>query len=221
MSDHLGVEASGPLPSSLLPSTFKTRAVVISGGVDLTIGVVLLCVGIPLLVMHHVSADMPPGVVLVLIGLLLGFTGLSRITARLEVHETKLIWTWSFSRNELTFDHVTEAALVEPGTPNPGGEWGGFLSGGLLAVGAWWLFGLALSVIQAEPTLGFRTLIVIRQYGAPVRIPPIGTFDLQPGTSQAFAAEQAVQYAIEHFRAQGAGHSGHQALHDPGRFRGI
>ena len=71
-----------------------------------------------------------------------------------------------------------------------------------MAVVAWWTLDQIGSIFNAGPTLGARTLVVLRHHGGPVRIPPIGTFSLEPQSSQAFAAQQAVQSAIDGYRAR-------------------
>ncbi len=102
----------------------------------------------------------------------------------------------------MPFDNLTEASLVESGSPASGGESATFVSGGLVAVAAWWLLDQIGSLFSAGPTLGARALVVLQHYGGPVRIPPIGTFSLEPGSSKAFAAQQAVQSAIDAYRTR-------------------
>lgn len=45
-------------------------------------------------------------------------------------------------------------------------------------------------------------MVVVRRYGAPVRISPIGTYASNPECSGAGAAEKAVQAAIWAFHAR-------------------
>ncbi len=184
---------------------FRTRAVVVSGALDLVVGIGLMAWGAALTAGGH-GARPAFGAALVLLGAVVGATGAGRMAARLEVHDSKLVWTWPFSRHELSFDNVVQAALVEPGSPASGGEWGTLLSGGVVAVAGWWLAGLALSMFRAGPTLGSSTLEILRRRGGPVRISPIGTFCFEPTRSTAFAAQQAVDYALGLYRARVARH---------------
>jgi hypothetical protein len=189
-------------PTTSIPDIYRTRAVVTSGYVDLVGGAALMIGGLVLLDVRGSSEDLSVGLALVLLGLMVAYTGAGRVLARLEIYESRLVWMWGFSRHELALAELSEAALVEPGSVHPGGAGGGFLGGGLFAVAFWWMLGLAGSVFRAGPTLGSQTLIVLKTYGAPVRIAPIGTFSSSPGGSDAFAAQQAVQVAIERSRAQ-------------------
>jgi hypothetical protein len=141
------------------------------------------------------------GVAIAFLGLLLVFTGAGRVTAKMEVHPDKVVWWWSFAKHEHPIGNLTEATLVEPGAPRSGGEWSGFIGGGFAAVFAWWLLSLAYSGFKAEPTLGSRTLMIVPHFGAPLRIWPIGTFATGLGSPQAFAAQQAIQQAIDVFHS--------------------
>ena len=73
---------------------------------------------------------------------------------------------------------------------------------GLGVIGVFALIGTAVSVFREGPTLGTHTLIVIRRFGAPVRIRAIGMFAFQPERSSAAIAEHAVQAAIASFHAR-------------------
>ena len=193
---------AGPPPSWDQSLVFRTRAVFISGLLDLGVGLGIVGTGASLLLGGHDSDRTALSIAVGLLGVVVAAVGVSRMTARLEVHHDKLVWTWTFSRFELPFDNLTEASLIEPGSPASGGEFATVVSGGLVAVVAWWVLDQIGSVFNTGPTLGARSLIVLRHHGGPVRIPPIGTFSLQPGSSKAFAAQQAVQGAIDAYRVQ-------------------
>jgi hypothetical protein len=184
------------------PRVFRTRAVLISGLLDLVVGLGIVGAGASLFAGIHDANRTAPAFAVGLIGFVVAALGVSRMTARLEVRHDKLVWTWAFSRHEMPLDSLTEASLVEPGSLASGGESATFVSGGLVAVAAWWLLDQIGSVFNAAPTLGARTLIVLRHHGGPIRIPSIGSFSREPGSSQAFAAQQAVQSAIDANRAR-------------------
>ena len=193
-ADHLSVVRGRNM---LSPQVFRTRAVVTSGWIDLVVGLALVAAAAVIFAGERISQTLAVGFALVVLGLMIGGTGVGRILARLEVHPTRLVWTWGFSRHEVDLAEITEAALVEPGVAHPGGAFGGLLGGGLIAVAIWWVVGVVGSMFRAGPTLGTLTLIVLRQYGLSIRIDPIGTFSQTPGSSGAFTAQQAVQMAIE------------------------
>lgn len=194
--------ATEPPASWDQPLVFRTRAVLISGLLDLLLGLGTVAAGATLFPGLHNAKGTALSCAVGLIGVVVVSLGVSRMTARLEVHHDRLVWTWAFSRHELPFDNLTEASLIEPGSPASGGESATFVSGGLVAVVAWWALDQIGSLFHAGPTLGTRALVVLRHHGGPVRIPPIGTFSLESGSSQAFAAQQAVQRAIDASRAR-------------------
>jgi hypothetical protein len=138
-----------------------------------------------------------------IVGVLVGGTGLSRVTAKLEVYPSKLVWTWMFSRHELALADAVEAALVEPGSPNPGGEWAAFLPGGPAAVAAWWVYGVARDAWKASPNLGAHALVLILRHGPPKRIEPIGSYAATAEDSDAGAARRAIQRCIDDMHRAG------------------
>jgi hypothetical protein len=180
---------------------FRTRAVALSGWADAVLGAILVGVALSVSLTKDRPASFAIGISIAVVASIIGGAGVARITAHLEVHTTKLVWTWAFSRHEVTLAELVDAALVEPGSPQGGGAIGGFIAGGLLAVACWWLLELAGSMYEAGPTLGSHTLVVVRKYGAPIRISPIGTFARHPEVSGAAAAESSVRAAITSFHA--------------------
>ncbi len=192
-SDVGAGQAEFAVPES---QVFRTRAVVISGFVDLVVGLLIACVGIVIFAGTDSSNRRGIAGAIGFLGLLLVLSGTGRIAAKLEVHPDKVVWWWSFSKHHHSLADLTEACLVEPGNPSSGGVWTAFIGGGLLAVGAWWLLAVAYSMYKAEPTLGTRTLVIVPRVGAAVRIRPIGTFATGLGSPQAFAAQQATEEAI-------------------------
>jgi hypothetical protein len=170
------------------------------------LGLVLIAGGSVTAALSTGGAALPVGLALIVIGVTIAATGFGRALSHLEVHSTKLVWTWWFSRHEIALEDVESAALVEPGSPNSGGEWGAFVAGsvgglfpvgGLVVVAAWWLYGLALSTMRAEPTLGSHALFIVRHYGPPERVEPIGTFAFSPAKTTAARAQRAIQAAID------------------------
>ena len=64
-------------------------------------------------------------------------------------------------------------------------------------VGAvWWAVRALVVVLRMSPSLGSRTLVVVRRYGEAVRVTPIGTFAADPRGTRAFAAQHAVLTAL-------------------------
>ena len=188
------------------PGVYRSRAVTVSGWVDATVGLALVLAGSAMSVSGRAdSGKLVLGLAVLAIGLLLGGAGLGRILARLEVHETKIVWTWAFAKHEHSLEDLTEAALVEPGSPSSGAGASGaafLIPLGLGIIGLFALIGKGVSVFKAGPTLGTHTLIVIRRFGAPVAIRAIGTFAFRPEQSSAAVAAQAVQAAIASFHAR-------------------
>ncbi len=185
------------LRKALRPQVFRTRAVVYSGLADLALGLVVLAGGIALAAFDAARTAVPIGLGAIVLGVTIALTGLGRALSRLEIHPTTVVWTWWFSRHEVALADLEMAALVEPGSPTSGGEWAAFLPGGLLAVVAWWLYGLVVSVVRAEPTLGSHALFLVRRYGPPERVEPIGSFAFSTKGTTAAAAQQAIQLAID------------------------
>lgn len=134
-----------------------------SGWIDLVVGLALVAAAAVIFAGERISQTLAVGFALVVLGLMIGGTGVGRILARLEVQPTRLVWTWGFSRHEVDLAEITEAALVEPGVAHPGGAFGGLLGGGLIAVAIWWVVGVVGSMFRAGPTLGTLTLIVLRK----------------------------------------------------------
>jgi hypothetical protein len=194
---EIGHESSTPP----VVQVFRTRAVVLSGWADAALGVILIVAAVTVALHLHNVTGIALGTSIALVGAIIGGVGVSRITAHLEVHSTKLVWTWAFSRHEVNLAELVDADLVEPGSPQGGGAIGGLLGGGVAAVAFWWLLELAGSMFEAGPTLGSRTLVVVRKYGPPIRISPIGTFARHPEVSVAAAAARAVRGAIKSFHA--------------------
>jgi hypothetical protein len=176
--------------------TFRSRSVRIAGAVDLGIGIALVLAGTGYALVGGRSAAVPVGIALGVLGVILGVTGLGRITARMEITRSHVVWTWSFSRSQLPFDDLDDAALVEKGAPASGGAWAGFLGGGITWVVAWWLFDVARAFVSSEPTLGPLELVAIRHYGGPVSIKPIGAWSTHDSHSQARQALGHLQAAI-------------------------
>ncbi len=179
---------------------YRTRPVIVSGTVDLAAGLAAVGFGSALASSPSSSSHLAYGLAAVVLGFLLFVAGLGRVTSRLEVHGTELVWVWSFSRRRLPFAELSESALVEPGSPDPGGESGGFVGGGVLAVVGWRLFAIGRSLLTSRPTLGPYGLVVLPHHGAPVRIRPIGSFATRPEFSEAGTARRAVQDALEAYQ---------------------
>jgi hypothetical protein len=182
--------------------TFRTRTVYLSGLIDALFGMILVASGIGVDLAVVGPKGLPIGLTIGALGALAVATGVGRMMAKLEVHETSLVWTWWFSKHELSLAELIDAALVEKGAPVPGGGSGGFIGGGIDAVIAYWLVSLAASVFRTSPTMGTRCLIVIKRHGPRVPILAIGTWRLHDGHSQAADALDAVQHAIATFQTR-------------------
>jgi hypothetical protein len=174
---------------------------------DLGLGLLVVAGGSALAVLGSGRAVLPMGIAIILIGLTIATAGLGRAVSRLEVYSNEVVWTWWFSRHQVALADLESAALVEPGEPDAGDEWSAFIPGsvwgvfplgGLLAVAAWWLYGLVLSMMRAEPTLGSHALFLVRRYGPPERVEPIGSFAFSTTRTTASAAQRAIQLAIDH-----------------------
>ena len=191
--------AGAPLPVPRERRTYRTRVVIVSGTVDAAFGLALLLIGAIEGALTTSSNDRALWACVGAFGLVVGGSGVSRLLARLEIHDTKLIWTWAFITHEHPLSDLTEADLVERGSPKPGASWAGFLGGGLLGVATIFLIDLWSGMFEAGPTLGSRSLIVQRKFGSPLEIRAIGTFAAENHISEASTAQIAVQNAIETF----------------------
>ena len=205
MPDH--VDSRTNATHEARPLVFRTRAVVWSGIADLGLGLLVVAGGSALAVLGSGRAGLPMGIAIILIGLTIATAGVGRAASRLEVYSNKVAWTWWFSRHQVALEDLESAALVEPGAPDAGDEWSAFIPGsvwgifplgGLLAVAAWWIYGLVLSMMRAEPTLGSHALFLVRRYGPPERVEPIGSFAFSTTGTTASAAQRAIQLAIDH-----------------------
>ena len=131
-----------------------------------------------------------------MVGLIALLSGLSRMTARMEISKAQLTWTWSFSKQTLALEDIDDASLVVKGAPASGAAWSGFLGGGFFGVLAWWLFDVFWAFFKSEPSLGSVELIVIKHYGGPVPIKPIGAWSTKPSHSEAAEALDSLKTAI-------------------------
>jgi hypothetical protein len=139
---------------------------------------------------------LPLGLAISVVGLTVLLTGLGRMTARLEVTETSVDWTWALSKHEVPLIELEDAALVEKGSPASGASWAGFLGGGFLSVLVWWLVELVASFVTGEPSLGAFDLVVVKQHGAPIEVKTISSWSTSHSHSQANEALQVVKAAI-------------------------
>lgn len=193
---------------------FRARAVLIAGFVDFTLGLALLVVGLSVMEWRGNHGALPIGLAISLVGLILLLTGFSRVTSRLEVTETSLVWTWGFSRHEVGLSELEDAALVEKGSPASGASWAGFLGGGFLLVLVWWLVELITAFVGSEPSLGALDLVVMKHHGSPIEIKPISAWSTRSSHSQANVALQAVQLAIASSARPSAAHRLQILQHD-------
>ncbi len=189
MAARTGEDAAGHL-------VFRSRAVRIAGTVDLALGIVVVLAGVALGVSGGTHDAVPLGVVICILGAALLVSGLSRATARMEITETHLLWRWSFSMQKLALEDLDDAALVEKGSPASGAAWAGFLGGGFAAVIAWWLFDVVSAFFRSEPSLGSVELIVVKHYGGPVPVKPIGAWSTRASHSEANQALGSLKAAI-------------------------
>ncbi len=203
--------------------TFQTPAVRNAGATEVVLGVVILAVAAAVGIGEPPRIGLPGGLAGTVVALLPLVSGIARMRARLEVHATKVVWTWVFSRTEVSLAELTDAALVEPGAPVPGGAvgaimGGGIFAGGVLAMVAWWLLGFAGSMTRAQWTLGNHALYVMYRYGPPRRISAIGTWASDPTGTDADHARRAILDAIEAFHRDFGGHNpGLEHLDGPAR----
>jgi hypothetical protein len=174
---------------------FRAPATVISGCAYLVLGLASVGVGAGLLRSTPSTDRLVFSLVLLLVGAVLATSGLGRLHARLEVRPQKLVWYWDFSRHEVAVAETVDAALVVPGMVDVGFP-GGFFRRGLFLRALWSGVRGAVLVLHVSPTLGTRTLVIVPRYGEAVRVMPIGTFGVDPVATRAFAAQQAIQWAI-------------------------
>jgi hypothetical protein len=182
--------------STSAPLVFRSRAVKVAGIIDFVVGVIVLLAGLGVAVLGGVHRALPLGLATCVVGVILVPTGLGRMTARMEITKTHLIWTWSFSKQMLALEDLDDAALVEKGAPASGASWAGFMGGGLAGVLAWWLFDVGVAFFTSEPSLGSVELIAVKHYGGPVPIKPIGAWSSRPSHSDANQALQCLKSAI-------------------------
>ncbi len=176
--------------------SFRLRAVVVAGMIYSTIGIAGLVVGSSLVAWRGNRDALPLGLFISVVGLCLCLTGLGRVTARMEVTETCVAWTWAFSRHEVPFTELEDAALVEKGSPASGASWAGFLGGGFISSMVWWLVELVSDVVTSEPSLGAYDLVLIRHHGASSEVKPISAWSTRSSHSQANEALEVVRAAI-------------------------
>jgi hypothetical protein len=167
-----------------------------TGTIDVVVGLAVLAFGVGLAAAPGGGTALPLGLAISIVGVMLLLSGLGRMTARLEVTGTGVAWTWSFSRHELAFDDLDDAALVEKGSPASGGAWAGVLGGGFVSAVAWWLLDTVSAFVHSEPSLGSVELVLIKRYGGPVEVKPISAWSTRSSHSQANEALGVVQTAI-------------------------
>lgn len=175
---------------------FKSRAVVVAGLVDVVAGLAVLAFGVGAAALGHSGVALPLGLTMAVVGVVLLLSGLGRMTARLEVTGSGVVWVWAFARHELAFEELVDASLVEKGSPASGGASAGLLGGGLLGAAAWWAFDAVLAFVTSEPTVGSFDLVLVKRYGGPVEVRSISAWSTRASHSQANAALEALKTAI-------------------------
>jgi len=180
----------------------RARAVFVAGIVDFTVGIAVLVVGLGLVAWRGNRDALPLGLAIVVVSFILVLTGLGRMTARLEITQRCVVWTWAFSRHEVPLAELEDAALVEKGSPASGSSWAGFLGGGFLSVLIWWLVELVAGFGGSEPSLGAFDLVLIKHHGAPVEVKTISSWSTGHSHSQANETLQVVKTAITSFPRQ-------------------
>ena len=175
---------------------FRTRAVIVAGLVDILFGSAMLFIGVGLAAVRGSRDALPFGLALSVVALITLLTGLGRMTARMELSETSVAWTWTFSRFEVALSDLADAELVEKGSPASGASWAGFLGGGLIVAAAWWIVELAAAFVRSGPSLGPLELVVIKRHGGAAEVRPISAWSTHASRSQANAALHAVRTAI-------------------------
>ena len=167
-----------------------------AGIVDFVAGLLIVLAASGLAVRGGNRNSLPLGIAVGLVGLIVLLTGLSRMTARMEIGKSHLTWVWSFSKQTLALEDLDDAALVVKGAPSSGSAWAGFLGGGFVGVLAWSLFDRCWRFVSSEPSLGSVELIVVKHYGGPVPIKPIGAWSTRPSHSEAAQALDSLRTAI-------------------------
>ena len=175
---------------------FRSRAVRVVGIIDCAVGLIVVLTGSGLAVLGGMRNALPIGLAICVVGLILLFFGLSRMTARMEISKTHVTWTWSFSSQTLALEDLDDAALVSKGAPASGAAWAGFLGGGFDGVLVWWLFDAFGAFFNSEPSLGSVGLIAVKHYGGPVPIKPIGAWSTRSSQSEANQALHCLKTAI-------------------------
>jgi hypothetical protein len=174
----------------------RTRAVLVAGVIDFTVGIAVLVASLGLLAWRGNRDALPLGLAIFVAGFILVLTGLGRMTARLEVTQSCVVSTWAFSRHEVALTELEDAALVEKGSPASGASLAGFLGGGFLFALVWWVVELVAALVGSQPSLGAFDLILIKRHGAPVEVKAISSWSTRHSHSQANEALRAVKAAI-------------------------
>ncbi len=194
-SRSVAVEPS-PVERATAHLVFRSRAVRVAGTIEFVVGLLVVLAGSGLAVRGGNRNTLPLGIAVCLVGLMMILSGLNRITARMEISKTHLTWIWSFSKQTLALEELDDAALVVKGAPASGSAWAGFLGGGFIGTLAWWLFDVCWGFVTSEPSLGSVELIVVKHYGGPVPIKPIGAWSTRPSHSEAALALDSLRTAI-------------------------
>ena len=188
--------AATPSDGATARLVFRSRAVRVAGIIDFVVGFIVILVGSGLAVWGGNRNALPIGLTICIVGLIVLITGLSRVSARMEISKTHVTWTWSFSKQTLALVDLDDAALVVKGAPASGAAWSGFLGGGYIGVLALWLFDGFRAFLSSEPSLGSVELVVIKRYGGQVPIKPVGAWSTQPARSEAAQALDSLKIAI-------------------------
>jgi hypothetical protein len=175
---------------------FRSRAVVAAGVVDFVIGLLLGVIGIGYATSGSSPNALPLGIAICVVGLMMLITGLGRMTARVVLTPTEVLWRWSFSGQRIALGDLVDCALVEKGSPASGASGAGILGGGFISVLTWWLVDAASGLARSKPSLGSLELVAIKRYGGPVPIRAISAWSTPSSHSQASEALLALQTAI-------------------------
>ena len=92
----------------------RTRAVLVAGVIDFTVGIAVLVASLGLLASRGSRDALPLGLAIFVAGFILVLTGLGRMTARLEITQSCVVWTWAFSRHEVPLTELEDAAPRKP-----------------------------------------------------------------------------------------------------------
>ena len=176
--------------------SYRSRAVLVAGCVDLAVGLCALLVGIDLAASSSSGSARPVGLAICILSVVLIGSGVGRMRARIELEPTTPRWTWAFSTHELPLDGLMDAALIEKGAPASGAAWAGFPGGGFPVVLAWWLVDTVSSVVRSGPSLGSLELVVISRHGGPVAIPAISAWSTPSAHARVDQVLESVQAAI-------------------------